>query len=162
MGVDHNGYIGPYVRVIENHKKSLKDACADHNFPEDAEYCPKCGKHKSHRMVEIVEGDAPKYWSGEYFKNGKKCEFWDYLSQAFSKNLKDNVSLSIYIPNRYWKELEIPRIEDGKYSEEEVSFEEFDMNWSIEKFKELFSDELTYISQWFKIEVKFGYIGYCS
>jgi hypothetical protein len=37
-----------------------------------------------------------------------------------------------------------------------------DVPATTEKFKELFAEELAYLKQWFEVEVKFGYVSWCS
>lgn len=167
MGVDHNAYIGPYLRVTEVVTKKKIDRCEKHNRPDDAVYCPKCGE--KNRFYETETDDAPDDWSYSYKKNGKKCEFNDYLySTSFMSapevTVKNGrrVRTYFYLPNRYHDEMGLPDIEGGKYSEEEVPFDELNIPATLEKFQELFKDEIAYLKQWFEVEVKFGYVSYCS
>lgn len=161
MGVDHNAYIGPYLRATIEVKKQTIDKCKDHNVPPDAEFCPKCGTSKNDR-IRIYDGEnAPDYWEGNYSKG----EFNDYFystSMISAPDIANGKRTYIYLPNRYYKELNIPRIEGEKYSEEEVAFDELDIPEIMRKFNELFKDEIEYIKQWFEVEVKFGYVSYCS
>jgi hypothetical protein len=160
MGVDHNAYIGPYLRVTETVKKRQIDYCAEHNR-KDSAYCPKCGRSTKDRIYTHEGGDAPDNWEEDY----KKGNFYDYLTSTSIMSGPDTIKgkkTYIYLPNRYYKELNIPSIEGGKYSEEEVPFDEMDVSGTIKKFKSLFKDEIEHLKQWFEVEVKFGYISYCS
>jgi hypothetical protein len=160
MGIDHNAYIGPYLRVTGTVEKREVDYCADHNRG-DAAYCPQCGKSKKDR-ISVKEGNnAPGDWQGEY----PKGEFYNYLSSTAhysDPDIKDGKRTYIYIPNRYYKEMSIPSIEGGKYSEEEVDLEALNVAEMKKKFTKLFKDEIAYLKQWFEVEIKFGYISYCS
>jgi hypothetical protein len=169
MGVDHHSYIGPYLRVTEITKKEKVDSCESHNFPVDASFCPKCGNSKQSRYKVIEINDAPDDWEEEYVKNGKTCCFWDYLTSTSvmsgpdveEKNGK-RIRTYIYLPNQYFDELDLPKIDGGKYSEEEVPFDKLDIPELTRKFTDLYTDEIVYLKQWFEVEVKFGYIGWCS
>jgi hypothetical protein len=160
MGVDHNAYIGPYLRVTATMQKIEIDYCAEHDRG-DAAYCPKCGKSKKDRIYKTEGDNAPDDWESEY----KKGDFHDYLTSTSFMGDPDTIDgkkTYIYLPNRYYDELKIPRIDGGKYSEEEVPFDELDVPGTIKKFKSLFKDEIEHLKQWFEVEVKFGYISYCS
>lgn len=164
MGVDHNAYIGPYLRVTETVKKIKVDHCEKHDRG-DAAYCPKCGKSKKDRYETQEGNEAPDNWEVNYKKNGKKVEFMDYLTNTSFMSNPDTVKgkrTYLYLPNRLYDELEIPSLEGGKYSEEEVDLEELDIKGMKAKFEELFADEIAYLRKWFVVEVKFGYISYCS
>jgi len=169
MGVDHSAYIGPYVRVTEKVVQVKVDRCKGHDRPEDAPYCPKCGKSKSDRYTTTEQGPAPDGWEEDYKKGGKNSNFWDFLSSTsimsgpeVETRGKERVRTYIYLPNRYHKEMNLPDIVGGKYSEEEVPFDELDIKGTTEKFMELFADELTHLKQWFEVEIKFGYVSWCS
>lgn len=160
MGVDHNAYIGPYVRVTETVEKKQGDYCEDHNRG-DSPHCPQCGRSKADRKYSYEDNGAPDDWEEEYSKGS----FYDYLSSTSFMSSPDIIKgkrTYIYLPNLYYKELNIPKIEGGKYSEEEVPFDELDVAGTIKKFKTLFKDELAYLKKWFEVEVKFGYVSYCS
>lgn len=164
MGVDHNAYIGPYLRVTETVEKIKIDRCKDHQRG-DAPYCPQCGKSAIDRYETIETNNAPDNWQEEYVKDGKEVSFYDYLcstSYMSAPDIIDGKRTYLYTPNRFYDELNIPRIEGGKYSEEEVPFDELDIPGTLKKFKSLFKDEIEYLKQWFEVEVKFGYISYCS
>ncbi len=164
MGVDHNAYIGPYLRVTETVKKIKVDHCEKHNRGDSA-YCPKCGKSKKDRYETQEGNEAPDDWEYSYKKNGKEVEMTDYLCSTSYMSAPDIVKgkrTYLYTPNRYYEELGIPSIDGGKYSEEEVDLEELDIKEMKKKFEELFKDEIAYLKQWFEVEVKFGYISYCS
>ena len=165
MGVDHNAYIGPYLRVTETVTEQKQDKCADHDFPADASFCPKCGTKKNDRIRTFEASNVPDGWEEDY----KKGDFHDYLvhtSFMSSPDIEEKDSKRtrtyLYMPNRYYDELKIPRVDGGKYSEEEVPFDDLDVPGITIKFLELFADEIEYLRQWFEVEVKFGYIGYCS
>ncbi len=165
MGVDHHAYIGPYVRVTQVVEKKTIDKCADHDFPADASFCPKCGRAKGIRLYTVEGINAPDDWEEDY----KQGTFCDYLTSTSFMSPPDVEVVNgkrqrthLYIPNRYFKELGLPHIDGGKYSEEEVPLDELDVREIVEKFKQLFADELGYLRQWFEVEVKFGYVGYCS
>jgi hypothetical protein len=163
MGVDHSAYIGPYLRVTEKLEKKSEDLCADHNRPEDALFCPKCGRSTKDRIRTYDDGPAPRGWQEELPKDGKKVNLYDYLWPCFTKDVnKPGTSTAIYLPNRYYAEIGIPKIDGRKYSEEDVPFD--DMNGPVitQKFLEKFKDEIAYLKQWFEVEVKFGYVAYCS
>ncbi len=169
MGVDHHVYIGPYLRVRTTVKQISVDRCADHNFPDDAGFCPKCGKSKRDRIQLIEKVDVPDYWEENYQKDGKKTEFNDYLystSMMSPPDIKEKdgkrTRTYLYLPNRYYKELGLPHIEGGKYDEEEIPFDGLDIPGISDKFVELYKDEINYLIQWFEVEVSFGYISYCS
>lgn len=160
MGVDHNAYIGPYLRVTETVEKRKIDRCEKHDRG-DSPYCPKCGRRTIDRYETIETNNAPDDWKEEYSKG---C-FYDYLtSTSFmsAPDIVDGKRTYLYIPNRHYDELDIPSIEGGKYSEEEVPFDELDVPGTIKKFELLFKDEIAYLRQWFEVEAKFGYISYCS
>jgi len=164
MGVDHNAYIGPYLRVTETVKKVQIDHCKNHDRG-DATYCPECGLSKQQRRETQECSDAPDDWETEYKKNGKEADFNDYLCSTSFMSSPDIIKgkrTYLYTPNRYYEELNIPDIDGDKYSEEEVPFDEIDVPGTIKKFKKLFKDEIAYLEQWFEVEVKFGYISYCS
>lgn len=164
MGVDHNAYIGPYVRVTETVQKKKGDKCEKHDRG-DAAYCPKCGASKKDRYYDYEDNGAPDGWESDYKKNGKKVEFWDYLSTTCCMSSPEVVKgkrTCLYVANRYHKELNIPDIDGGKYSEEEVPFDAMNVQATIDKFKLLFADELAYLEKWFEVEVKFGYVSWCS
>ena len=160
MGVDHNAYIGPYLRVTMMVEKRKIDHCEKHNRGDSA-YCPKCGLSKKDRF-EVQEGtNAPDDWEESY----KKGDFNDFLTSTSFMSAPDIVKgkqTYIYLPNGCYGELGIPNIDGGKYSEEEVPFDELDVPGTIKKFKTLVKDEIKYLEQWFEVEVKFGYISYCS
>lgn len=99
MGVDHNAYIGPYLRVTATLETKTADYCDDHDRPADAEFCPKCGRSNKDRVRKYEDDGTPD-------------------------------------------ELNIPEI--------------------TQKFTELFKEEIDYLKQWFGVEVKFGYIAWCS
>lgn len=160
--VDHNAYIGPYLRVTETLEKRSEDSCADHNFPEDALFCPKCGKSKKDRIRTYNDGPAPRGWQEEYPLGGKEVNFYDYMWPCLTKQEKPSTSTAIYLPNRYYDELGIPKIDGGKYSEEEVPFDTLNPQEITQKFTEKFKNEIAYLKQWFEVEVKFGYVAYCS
>jgi hypothetical protein len=160
MGVDHNAYIGPYLRVTATIQKIEIDYCAEHDRG-DAAYCPKCGRSEKDRICKSEGDNAPDEWEENYKEGG----FYDYLSSTSMMSGPDTVKgkkTYIYLPNRYYKELGLPDIEGGKYSEEEVPFDELDVPGTIKKFKKLFKDEIKHLKQWFEVEVKFGYIAWCS
>jgi hypothetical protein len=160
MGVDHNAYIGPYLRVTQTVTKGQGDYCKDHNRG-DAAFCPQCGKSKKDRYYTFEDNGAPNNWQEEY----EKGSFYDYLtSTSFmgSPDLVDGKRTHLYLPNRYYKELNIPSIDGGKYSKEEVPFDEIDVPGTLKTFKKLFKDEIAYLEKWFEVEVKFGYVSYCS
>lgn len=161
MGVDHNAYIGPYLRVTEVVEKQKIDRCETHDRG-DSPYCPKCGRRIIDRYETIETNNAPDNWQEDYVKNGA-C-FYDYLSSTSfisAPDVIDGKRTYLYLPNRYYKELKIPRIEGGMCSEE-VPFDELDVPGTIKKFKSLFKDEIKYLEQWFEVETKFGYVSYCS
>jgi hypothetical protein len=163
MSVDHNGYIGPYIRVFETFEEKKVDYCATHNFPDTASFCPQCGSSKSQRYGNNrASVTAPDDWQGDYKKNSEEADFSDYLQQVMIIDTDKSTEISLFIPNGSYKELNIPRVDGGKYSIEEVPFDDLDIPGSIEKFKKLFADEIAYLEQWFKIEIKYGYLGYCS
>jgi len=161
MGVDHNAYIGPYIRATETVKQKQIDYCSEHNRG-DATYCPKCGKSIKDRIYKFYGGEAPDGWEVDY----KKGHFNDYLSSTSimsRPNIIDGKRTYIYLPNRYYDELGIPDIEGNvMYSESEVPFGELDVPGTIKKFEKLFKEEIAHLKQWFEIEVKFGYITWCS
>lgn len=164
MGVDHNAYIGPYLRVTETVVKKKGDYCEDHNRG-DSPHCPQCGRSKTNRTFDYEENGAPDNWQEEYKKDGKDVCFYDYLCSTSFMSSPDIIGgkrTYLYIPNRFYKELEIPRVEGGKYSEEEVPFDTLDVPGTLKKFESLFKDEIAYLKQWFEVEAKFGYIAYCS
>lgn len=163
MGVDHNGYIGPYVRVTATVMKRKVDYCESHNR-DNTTYCPTCGRGQNARFVTIDYEGAPDDWQ-ENYKNGANGTFSDYLfstSHMSPPDIVKNKRIYLYLPNRYYDELNLPHIEGGKYSEEEVPFDDLNVQEITKKFKELYKDEIEYLKQWFDVEVKFGYIGYCS
>ncbi len=162
MSVDHNAYIGPYLRVIDTIKEKTVDTCIYHNFPVDALYCPACGQRRELRMKVCHSGNAPPYWEDNYVKDGKKVDFHDCMFSCLTKKGKENTSISIYLPNTYFDEIGIPMIDGGKYAEEEVSFDDLNAQDMTQKFVEKFKDEIAYLRQWFVVEVKFGYVAYCS
>jgi hypothetical protein len=157
MGVDHNAYIGPYLRVTATMKKKKIDYCLQHERG-NAEYCPQCGRSKNQRIHEYESDGAPDDWEEKY----KKGNFNDYLTSTSVMSGPDTVKgkkTYIYLPNRYYEELHIPQI-DG--DSEEVSFDTMDIPETISRFKALFKDEIKYLKQWFEVEVKFGYVSWCS
>ena len=172
MGVGHNAYIGPYLRVTATIKDKIVDGCADHNFPDDAAYCPKCGKSRKDRMRKYEDDGTSDDWEQNYQRKGKNKTnggFWDYLTSTSSMSVPDiewgdgkKTRTYIYLPNRYYKEMGLPSIEGGKYSEEEVPFDELNIPEITQKFTEFFKEEIDYLKQWFGVEVKFGYIAWCS
>jgi hypothetical protein len=172
MSVDHNAYIGPYLRVTETLKKISIDDCAGHNFPEDASFCPKCGKSKKERIRIYLDNGTPDDWNiGYKRKNEKKTSggLHDYLCSTFImsppiiQKVDDKmIRTEFYLPNRYYEELGIPKIDGSRYSKEEIPFDELDVKGITQKFLELYVEEIAYLKQWFEVEVKFGYISYCS
>jgi hypothetical protein len=165
VGVDHNAYIGPYLRVTEAVREERTDRCKDHNFPQDAAFCPKCGTQKANRFFTRVVNDAPDDWEQSFMKGGKTCDFMDYLmstSCMSPPDTKNGKRTYLYTPNCHYDQLKLPRIDGGKYSEEEVPFDKLDINGITQKFTELFAEEIAYLKQWFEVEVKFGYISWCS
>jgi hypothetical protein len=160
MGVDHNAYIGPYLRVTETVEKKEVDLCAEHNR-KDAPYCPECGRSKKDQIYTYDDNDAPNNWRVNYIKNGKKCEFYDYLTSTSvmsNPHIVKGKRTYIYLPNCYYEELEIPDID----SKEEVPFDDLDVQGITKKFCKLFKDEINYLEQWFEVEAKFGYVSWCS
>ena len=118
-------------------------------------------------MHTYSDDGAPEGWEQEYKKDGKKPPggFWDYFSPTGTlgdSDEKNGKVTYIYLPNRYYEEMNIPSLEGGKYSEEEVPFDDLDIKGTTQKFLELFKDEIAHLKQWYEVEVKFGYIGWCS
>ena len=160
MGINHNVHIGPYLRVTATMEKKEIDYCTQHERG-NADYCPKCGRSKKDRIYKHESDNAPDDWESKY----KKGDFHDYLISTSFMSDPDTVKgkkTYIYLPNRHYEELNILNVDGGKYSEEEVSFDEIDVPGTIKKFKSLFKDEIEYLKQWFDVKVKFGYISYCS
>ena len=112
---------------------------------------------KADRIYKFEGGDTPDGWEEEYTKGS----FYNYFVITYSYTVK-NKRTYLYLPNCYEKELKIPHVEGGKYSEEEISFEEMDVTGITKKFETLFKDEIEYLKRWFTVEVKFGYIAWCS
>lgn len=159
MGVDYNAYIGPYIRATHTVSEKRIDRCVGHDVPPDAVFCPQCGTRKANRFATVIESSAPKRWEEKYSK-GEFCNFLHTTSCMSSPEIVNGRQTYLYLPNRHHNELGIPEIDCRK--EQEISFEEYDIGATIERFKELFKDEIAYMSQWFLVEVKFGYISYCS
>ena len=168
MGVDHNAYIGPYLRVTEVVTKQQYDRCADCNRPDDVAYCPKCGRSKKDRIYAFEGGAAPDDWEQDYEKDGKKSKGYSggglHLSSIdimSPPNIEEKdgrrIRTYLYLPNGDFG-ADLPSIE----GEEEVPFDELDVSGITKKFTEFYKDEMKYIEQWFEVEVKFGYLGWCS
>jgi len=68
----------------------------------------------------------------------------------------------LHLPNRYYAEIGIPKIDGGKYSQEDIPFDDLNGPVITQRFLEKFKDEIAYLKQWFEVEVKFGYVAYCS
>ena len=169
MGIDYNAYLGPYLRVKVEVKKVKVDCCEKHDVPPDAAFCPKCGTSKKDRIT-TQEQEVPEHWAWEYKKKGKSVELNDYLSSTshmtnppIQKDGDKRYRVYLYIPNRYWDELNVPRLgsRSGDY-EDEIELENLDMGKAKKDFAKLFKEEIDYIKQWHEVEVKFGYISYCS
>ena len=165
MGVDYNAYIGPYVRATVEVQKKTIDRCEKHNFLAGMEFCPKCGTSKLTREQTYDADLTPPGWV-ECFPKGEIYNYLYSTSCMSSPDIfqKDGKSYRtyIYLPNRYRKELNIPELSGGRYSESEIPFEELDVPNILVKFNELYKEEIAYMKQWFQIEIKFGYIAYCS
>lgn len=106
MSIDHNAYIGPYLRVTETVEKREIDRCAKHNFPPDAFYCPKCGCAKKDRYTKEEVSNAPEWWNNRFKKEGKAAELSDYLhtSSMDAPKIKESngkrTRTYMYLPNR--------------------------------------------------------------
>lgn len=167
MGIDRNLYIGPYLRVREVVEQKTVDNCAGHNFPNDAIYCPQCGKHKNNRFVNFEKNNAPNYWQERFEKNGESVNFDDYMVTTScmadpTVEIIDGkrVKIYIYYPNRSHEELNLPRIQDN--DEQNIPFDGLDIQGTLKKFKEIFSDEIAFLKQWFEVEIKFGFLSWYS
>ena len=167
MRIDYNAYIGPYLKVKTEIKTQFYDPCENqgHNFLPSMEFCPQCGTSKKNRIREYTGTIAPPDWE-EKFSKGL---IYDYLHSTsvmgYPPTQEENgkkYRTYIYLPNRYYKELNIPRINDAR-EECELDFD-FALNPTEmkEKFQELFSEEIAYMRQWFEVTVHFGYVSYCS
>lgn len=164
MGISHNAYLGPYLFVTETVTEKVIDNCLDHNFPEDAAFCPKCGISKTRRFQTAFVGNAPKDWKYSYKKNGKTCILCDYLHEV--SGVRDVISdgdkhirTRIYLPNRYYDEIGIPKIDDDT---QELQLDGVDFGAMSDKFAKIFEDEIVYIQQFHEVEIRFGYISYYS
>ncbi len=173
MGFEHHAYIGPYLRVTETVQQVRQDQCVDHNRPDNAKFCPVCGEANRYKVVE--DNGAPDDWGYGYKRKSEEKPtnggLFDYLcttstSCSCRPNLIDKdgkkVRTYLHVPNRFYEDLGIPQIKGGKYSEEEVAFEDLNVSDSKEKFAEIFQEEIEYLKQWFEVELKFGYISWNS
>lgn len=165
MGVDHNAYIGPYITATIEVKSQKSDKCENHNFPKDADFCPKCGTPKNNRYYTREVSSVPSDFTEDYIKKndkGQKINFFDLLFYTSDPEvvIKDGkrTKTYIYLPNRYYKELNIPDV----ISEGDMPFDNLDIEGGTKKFKNLFADEITYLKQWFLVEIKFGYVAWYS
>jgi len=159
MSIEYNAYIGPYLRVTETVQEKKIDRCVEHNRG-DATYCPTCGRSKKNRIDTYEDNGAPDNWEENYKDGG----FYDYLTLT---SMSDQETVNgkktyIYLPNRYYDKLGLPSIAGENYYEGEVVFDELDVPKITKKFNELFKDEMKYLKQWFEVEVKFGYVRWCS
>lgn len=153
MGVDYNAYIGPYLRVMVPVQVVETDFCAEHNRG-DVAYCPKCGRSKNFRIgkSEVNQALIRQYKGGDFY------DYFYSTSSGSQPPIIEGKRTHIYLPNKYWNELGIPRLSSRK----ELPLDEMDIRGMVEKFETLFKDEIIYLKQWFGVEVKFGYVSYCS
>lgn len=166
MGLSNKTYIGPYVRATETFEKKRVDTCENHGFPAGASFCPTCGQGRSRRWQLKESATAPLGWNEQYQKAGKKSLLSDYLcklpitySQRVQCAAADNKQFRtvIYVPNCRWQDLGLP---PANGEEGEWLLDDLDVAGSVQKFKEVFADELSYLAQWFQLEVHFGVLRY--
>jgi hypothetical protein len=146
-------YIGPYIEAVTGLQNISYDVCADHKVSPDMTYCPICGTHKDKRIVQLTSSDFPDNWAEDY----PKGLFYNYLYSVVH-NIKNDKSTYIYLPNRYYDELKIPDLNED--NENPIDFKEVDFNEMVEKFKELYAEEIEYLEKFCEVKIKYGFIAY--
>lgn len=166
MSIDNNSYIGPYLKVTVEIKTKLVDKCQDHDFPKNAKYCPVCGTPTLDRIVEIIEDGMG--WEHEP-TNRITLVDWFYTTssvcppETYKKGGKEYQDY-IYLPNKHRKKMGLPEIADDRYGDDcEVPFDNLDIPGCLTKFKELFKKPISMLEERYcKVEIKYGYVSYCS
>ena len=154
MSLDKYTYIGPYIVATVNTKEIESDLCATHNFPKDANFCPKCGRSKNQRYVKQTVSDTPDFWEEDYSK-GHLDDF--LIPNHHIEYASKEKSVQFYFPNKFQNEISfIDSCDD--YFKFEITPEKIQK--SLDKFETLFKDEIEYMKQWFDIQIVYGVIKY--
>ena len=154
MSLDKYTYIGPYIVATVNTKEIESDLCATHNFPKDANFCPKCGKNKKQRYYRQTVEDTPDFWDEDYSKG--PLENFLIINHHLEFSEQGKVK-QFYFPNQFKDEISF--IDS---CENELNFEltpEKVQN-SLDVFQKLFAPAIEYMKKWFDVQIIYGVINY--
>ena len=126
MGSSRNVYIGAYLLIHEAPKSSEVDHCAECNRPDDADFCPKCGRSLAARITRIsydvstdgfwghpdwvdrlvrVGEDSPAYTFAISNSTRSKCGHWVDSHETGRWAIPDEVACTVSLQTDYAKEI---------------------------------------------------------
>jgi len=150
MSISQIVYVGVYVVLNPKNEKIEKiDLCATHNFPDDAQFCPRCGRSKTVRYT-TVKSYAPDGWDYEIAINGHTIEEEFFCITDIKDHpiiLIVNIINSKYVINY-----------NADYDNQILPLTTVDHEKLISDFCEVYNAELEYVSQWFDPKVEYGLV----
>lgn len=151
--LDRHVYLGPYVQVTQQVTEVSTDPCKEHTISLGANFCSTCGRSIVGRFTVERRIKAPAGWEENY----PKGEFANFLCGVFVRQRSDE-QMEVFLPNRHYTQLGLRDINDD--GDSTYPIDSASIPTTVQKFHDLFKDELAYLQQWFKVEVLFGVVTY--